>query len=135
MKELIKATEQMTIMIVQGNRHVVREFKRALSNQSMDFSIPRPDYLERGVALCGIIRPGSTLEEFKQEWIDRHLRFTGDSIKLEMVEKNELSESIGWKDYAHMCRQRKKLSDKGINAINLLFENKGLEKPFINQKR
>ena len=132
MKELIKATEKMTIMIVQGNRHVVREFKRALSNQSMDFSIPRPDYLERGVALCGIIRPGSTLEEFKQEWIDRHLRFTGESIELEMIEKNELAESIGWKDYSHMYRQRKKLSTKGLKAINLLFKSKGLEAPFNN---
>ena len=132
MQELIRATEQMKVLIVEGQRHVIRPFKRSFGNQEEGFVVKRANYLNTGKALCGVLSPGQTLDAFKQEWIDRRLKETGEMVDLLFKAKADLSVSIGYRDYAHLCKRKNKLSEEGRNAVNLLFENKGLEKPFIN---
>jgi 16S rRNA U516 pseudouridylate synthase RsuA-like enzyme len=77
MQELIKATEQMKVLIVEGRRHVVRPFQRSFGNQEEGFVVKRANYLNTGKALCGVLSSGQTLDAFKQEWIDRRLKGTG----------------------------------------------------------
>jgi hypothetical protein len=53
-------------IIVHGRTHVLTESKRNDNVEDGQTKIEQPNYLGTGMALCGVLRPGETLEEWKK---------------------------------------------------------------------
>jgi hypothetical protein len=60
--------QNFSIIRVCGRSHVIREVDRpnVLYRDNVKIVIPDPNYMNTGKALCGILKIGQTLEEWKE---------------------------------------------------------------------
>jgi hypothetical protein len=133
MKELIKQAESMSVYYSFGRMLVLRpyerRFKAKVENKSYAVGA---NFKNTGLALCGVLVDGQTLGSFRKQWIELKLKDNDNTEDLFLEEKNELCTVLGWMDYDHMMVNSEAIVSNFKTAINLLFDNKGLEMPFEN---
>ena len=80
-KEITDEAYSMQVLIVHGHKHVIRPFDHD--------PYPQPDYRGTGMALCGVLREGQTLDHFRNDWIKMQRTFEERSMDVVEVKRRK----------------------------------------------